>query len=85
MPTSLMIHGATEVRAGSVMHSNSNAISLYISTNEGSFDVTLFNLPTDAADYLASALAPTWTRRQSEDEIRADERRKIADRLGVAA
>lgn len=84
MPTSIMIHGATEVRTGPVSHHNANAISIYISTEEGSFDVTLFNLPTDAADHLAAALAPSWTRK-SEDDIRAEERRKIADRLGIAA
>lgn len=80
-----MIHNATGVRAGPVHHSNNNAISIYMTTAEGTFDVCLFGLPTEAAEYLASALDDSWTRRQTEDEIRADERKKVAERLGIAA
>lgn len=79
------IHDVTEIHAGSVMHSNANAISLHITNSEGTFELTLFGLPTDAADYLSSALAPSRPYRRSEDDIRADERRKIASRLGIAA
>ena len=87
MSLSVSIHGVTAVTAGPVHHSNANQISLRIQTtewdgHEATFEIALFNLPTDAADHLARALSQGAVYR-SEEEVRADERRKIATKLGL--
>lgn len=84
MSTSIMIHSVTSVSAGPVHHSNANAVTLTIATPSEKYDITVFGLPTAKADALANALCP-FNSRKSEDEIRADERRKIAGRIGLAA
>lgn len=85
MSTSIMIHGVASVHSSGVFYENDNSVSIEIATkNSGSFSLTLFGLPKNDADYLADSLAPAWTRK-SEEEIRADERRKIAETLGVAS
>ena len=84
MATSIMIHGVSGVRSSAVHHSNSNAVSIMISTEDGAYDVTLFDLPTEAADHIASVLAPSHSRK-SKEEIRADERKRIAERIGISA
>lgn len=85
MGFSTNIHWVTEVRAGSVSYNNANAITLSFNTEDsGQFDLTLFNLPTHEADYLSLMLQPERARR-SEEAIRADERRKLAERIGVSA
>jgi hypothetical protein len=76
------IHRVSAIRAGSVAHHNSNAVSIHVETEEGKFDLTLFNLPTEQADYLSRVLSPIASR-VSEESIRADERAKIATRLGL--
>lgn len=82
MSTSIMIHRVEQVRASSVHYSNANSVTLDVSTKDsGSFSITLFNLPTAVAEHLSRSLGDYP--RMSEDEIRADERRKIAANLGL--
>ena len=87
MSLSVSIHGVTAVTAGPVHHSNANQISLPIETkewyeHEAPFEITLFGLSTEAADHLARALSRGAVY-CSEEEVRADERRKIAAKLGL--
>lgn len=84
MNASIMIHGATSVHTDGVTLSNANAINLKIKTASHDFDVTLFDLPTAEANRIEDALG-IFKSRLSEEEIRADERKKIAARLGVSS
>ena len=86
MSTSMMIHDVKRIYTdGTVFYSNSNSVTLRIeSTGFGGdhkHEITLFGLPTEAAEHLTRALSVSHS--MSEDEIRADERRKIAAKLGL--
>jgi len=81
MSTSIMIHNVERVSASAVSYSNANSITLYVTTQNESYSITLFNLPAEAADHIARGLGDYP--RMNEDEIRADERRKIAAKLGL--
>lgn len=84
MATSIMIHEVSGIRSTSVAHNNGNAVSIMIDTAQGCFDITLFGLATEDADHLSAVLSPSAVRK-SEDEIRADERKRIAERIGISA
>ena len=82
MTTSVMIHHVTSVKAGPVFHSNANSVSLYVSTSDaGDFSFTFFDLPLRKAEHIARVLGDDEF--YTEEEIRADERRKIASKLGL--
>ena len=83
MATSIMIHRVESIRASSVHYSNANSVTLEIATQDsGGFSFTLFDLPVAIAEHLSRSLADGCAH-QSEADIRADERRKIADKLGL--
>ncbi len=82
MSQSVMVHGVCSVRAGTVSHSNFNAISLEVSCKDTNITITLFDLPTASANHLEKCLG-YGAKFLNEEEIRNDERRKIADRIGV--
>ena len=86
MTTSTNIHDVTTVTAGSVHYSNSNAVTLRFATKdfrgEGQHELTLFGLPTEAAEHISRSLA-YGSVHQSEADIRADERAKVTARLAA--
>lgn len=82
MSTSVSVHYCKSITSDTVSHNNNNAITLTVfREDEGQFDISLFGLPTHVADGLEAALRNGFPPRMTEDEIRADERRKIADRF----
>lgn len=82
MTTSVMIHRVTSVKAGSVSTSNANSVTLHVGTSDsGNFSFTFFDLPLRKAAHIARVLGDDEF--YTEDEIRADERRKIASKLGL--
>ena len=83
MSTSIMIHRVTKITASEVHYHNANSVTLDISTqDDGRFSIALFDLPTTAAEHLSRSLADGVVHK-SECDIRADERRKIAAKLGL--
>ena len=78
----IMQHGVKSVQAGPVDYTNLNAITLEIITYDGEISLTLFGLPTDSAAHISRALSP-FNVSLTEEQIRADERKKIAQRIGV--
>lgn len=84
MTTSIMIHNCTKISAGTVSKSNANAITLTIQSHDVDYDITMFDLPDETAERIAATFG-LHCNHLSEEEIRKDERRKIASRLGVEA
>lgn len=83
MSTSIMIHRVNQIRASAVHYHNANSVTLEIQTQDsGSFSVTLFDLSVEDAEHLARSLADGAVH-QTESDIRADERRRIAAKLGL--
>jgi hypothetical protein len=86
MSTSIMIHDVTSVTSDHTPHySNNNAVTLRVKAQgyyTAQYDITLFGLSTEDAQRLTRALSITRGG-MTEEEIRADERRKIADKLGL--
>lgn len=81
MSSSMNIHRVTQVRARSVHYDNANSVGLYFSTADGGeFALTLFGLPTEAAEHLSNSLRDDA---QTEADIRADERAKVTARLAT--
>ena len=79
MTYTMNIHRVTQVRARPVHYDNANSVGLYFSTEDGGhFTLTLFDLPTEAAEHLSRSLRDDA---QSEADIRADERAKVTARL----
>jgi hypothetical protein len=83
MSDSLMMHYVKSVTTDGFDPTNSNAITLTITKKCGdALRLTLFGLDIDKAAYLSDVLqagrAP-----MTEEAIRADERRKIAYKLGL--
>ena len=73
-------HRVRSIKTDGVTHSNANAIKLTIQCQayEGEIfnhEINLFDLPTHVADAIDGLLSNEI--RQSEAEIRADERRKV--------
>jgi hypothetical protein len=89
MTTSTSIHNATNIRTNGVSHDNSNGISLHIETDGHwgtlSHTVTIFDLPTHIADALEDLLGNGGVKPAlNEDDIRADERRKMNARIRIS-
>ena len=82
MTTSIMMHGVKSVSADSFDHDNDNALTLRIVCHDTDFSLTFFGLPTASAAHLVDSLR-CGRPRLTEEEIRADERRKIADKIGL--
>lgn len=82
MTTSTMIHYVESVRAGGVSYTNDNAVMLEITCANTKLSLTLFGLSTADAEHLSRSLS-RGASALSEDDIRADERAKIAARLGL--
>lgn len=73
-------HRVQSIKTSGVTHSNSNAIKLTIQCKAYGgelfdHDINIFGLPTHVADAIDGLLSSEI--RQSEAEIRADERRKV--------
>lgn len=83
MTTSIMIHNAIKVTTGGVSYDNANAITLTIQTGGDDYGIVLFNLPTHIAKAIDDAIGQDGISapQMSEQDIRADERRKISDEL----
>ena len=83
MPTSIMKHDVKSVTTSGVSYNNANAITLKISGTDEDLEITLFDLPTETATRIETALRE-GSGTLTEDQIRADERKKIAQRIGVS-
>ena len=79
---SIMQHEVKSVRAGKVDYNNGNEVTLEITTHDGEISLTLFGLPSDSAAHISRVLSP-FNMSLTEEQIRADERKKIAQRIGV--
>jgi hypothetical protein len=86
--TEISIHHATNIKTAGVQYENKNAITLTVSTYSiyGNLPnaITIFGLPTDIANALEDMFGKVRTRKMTEAEIRADERRKIASMIDPA-
>jgi hypothetical protein len=84
----LTIHNATNVTTAGVDHGNKNVITLTVSTDgyygKEPHTITILGLPLVIADALEQLLGNYGTRTMTEAEIRADERRKIANMIDPA-
>ena len=83
MSTSIMKHDVKSITTDGVSYCNSNAITLKISATGEDLEITLFDLPTETATRIDAALRE-GSGLLTEEQIRADERRKIAHRIGVS-
>ena len=83
MSTSTMIHGCRSIETNTVSRTNANAVTMCIKTSSGDFDITLFDLPTSFADALSEVFLYGAVNAKKEEDIRKDERRRIAAKIGV--